>query len=130
MYGRKVKLRFFFVSLILLTLILSVFLILKSLEKNNCIIALGGGAFIDEGVRAAILKDSLSIWLDVDVKTLNKRIIWNQKRPLLKKNNNKKKLIEIYEERKKIYELADHKIKCDNLSKDDIVKKIITLYEK
>ena len=34
MYGRKVKLRFFFVLLILLTLILSVFLILKSLEEN------------------------------------------------------------------------------------------------
>ena len=34
MYGRKVKLRFFFVLLILLTLILSVFLILKSLEAN------------------------------------------------------------------------------------------------
>ena len=66
----------------------------------------------------------------MDVKTLNKRIIRNQKRPLLKKNNNEKKLIEIYQERKKIYELANHKIKCDNLSKDDIVKKIITLYEK
>ena len=34
MYGRKVKLRFFFVLLILITLVLSVFLILKSLEKN------------------------------------------------------------------------------------------------
>ena len=34
MYGRKVKLRFFFVILILLTLILTVFLILKSLEEN------------------------------------------------------------------------------------------------
>ena len=34
MYGRKVKLRFIFVLLILLTLILSVFLILKSLEEN------------------------------------------------------------------------------------------------
>ena len=34
MYGRKVKLRFFFVLLILITLILSVFLILKSLEDN------------------------------------------------------------------------------------------------
>ncbi len=34
MYGRKVKLRFFFVILILLSLILSVFLILKSLEEN------------------------------------------------------------------------------------------------
>ena len=34
MYGRKVKLRFLFIILILLTLILSVFLILKSLEEN------------------------------------------------------------------------------------------------
>jgi len=34
MYGRKVKLRFFFILLILITLSLSVFLILKSLEKN------------------------------------------------------------------------------------------------
>ena len=34
MYGRKVKLRFLFIFLISLTLILSVFLILKSLEEN------------------------------------------------------------------------------------------------
>ena len=34
MYGRKVRLRFFFVLLSLLTLFLTVFLILKSLEKN------------------------------------------------------------------------------------------------
>ena len=34
MYGQKVKLRFFFVILILITLISSVFLILKSLEEN------------------------------------------------------------------------------------------------
>ncbi len=34
MYGRKVKLRFLFIILILLTLVLSVFLVLKSLEEN------------------------------------------------------------------------------------------------
>ena len=34
MYGRKVKLRFFFILLILITLTLSVYLILKSLEEN------------------------------------------------------------------------------------------------
>ena len=34
MYGRKVKLRFFFILLILITLSLSIFLILKSLEEN------------------------------------------------------------------------------------------------
>ena len=34
MYGRKVKLRFIFVVLILITFILTIFLILKSLEEN------------------------------------------------------------------------------------------------
>ena len=34
MYGRKVKLRFLFVTLILVTIVLTVFLILKSLEEN------------------------------------------------------------------------------------------------
>ena len=34
MYGKKVKLRFFFISLIFIVLILSVFLVLKSLEEN------------------------------------------------------------------------------------------------
>ena len=34
MYGRKVKLRFFFILSIILILVLSVFLILKSLEEN------------------------------------------------------------------------------------------------
>jgi|TARA_B100001093_G_scaffold511316_1_gene578915 cytochrome c-type biogenesis protein CcmE len=34
MYGRKVKLRFLFIIAILLSLILSIFLVLKSLEEN------------------------------------------------------------------------------------------------
>ena len=34
MYGRKVKLRFFFIVIILITLILTTFLILNSLEEN------------------------------------------------------------------------------------------------
>ena len=34
MYGRKVKLRFLFVVLVLITLILTTFLVLKSLEEN------------------------------------------------------------------------------------------------
>ena len=34
MYGRKVKLRFLFITIVLITLALSVFLVLKSLEQN------------------------------------------------------------------------------------------------
>ena len=104
--------------------------VLKSLEKDNCVIALGGGAFMNKILRENILKNTISIWLEVDIKTLNKRAKWNQKRPLLKEDNNQKKLTELYAERKDVYKLADHKIACDGLSKQNIAEKIITLYEK
>ena len=103
--------------------------VLKSLEKENCIIALGGGAFLNNKIRDNILKNAISIWLDVDIKTLEKRVKWNKKRPLLKKNNNYKIIKKIYQERKKIYRLANHKIKCDKMNKSDLTKKIIFLYE-
>ena len=104
--------------------------ILKSLEKNNCVIALGGGAFMNKTVRENILKNAISIWLNVDIKTLNQRVKWNQKRPLLKEENNQKKITKLYAERKNIYKLANHQIACDNLSKKNIAEKIIALYEK
>ena len=104
--------------------------ILKSLEKNNCVIALGGGAFMNKTVRENILKNAISIWLNIDIKTLNKRVKWNQKRPLLKEENYQKKITELYAERKDIYKLANHKVACDKLSKKNIVEKIIALYEK
>lgn len=104
--------------------------VLESLKKNNCVIALGGGAFINKIVRENILKNTVSIWLDVDIETLNYRVKNNYKRPLLKKENSQEILKELYTKRKKIYELADHKIECNNLSKENIAKKIIALYEK
>ena len=104
--------------------------VLKSLEKNNCVIALGGGAFMNKTVRENILKNAISIWLSVDIKTLNQRIKWNRKRPLLKEENNQKKITELYAERKNIYKLANHQIACDTLSKKNIAEKIIALYEK
>ena len=104
--------------------------VLKSLEKNNCIIALGGGAFMNKTVRENILKNAISIWLSVDIKTLNQRIKWNRKRPLLKEENNQKKISELYAGRKDIYKLANHQIACDKLSKKNIAEKIIALYEK
>lgn len=105
-------------------------IVLKLLEKNNCVIALGGGVFINKKLREIILKNSVSFWLDVSTKILNKRVKWNKKRPLLKKINNQKKLDEIYAKRKNIYKLADYKIVCDKLDKKLLVKKIIKLYEK
>ena len=104
--------------------------VLKSLKKNKAVISLGGGAFINKVLRDNILKNSISIWLDVDIKTLNKRVAKNKKRPLLNANNNNKKLQNLFDERKNIYKLAHHKIKCDNLKLQNITNKIIALYEK
>ena len=102
----------------------------KLLKRSNSVIALGGGAFINKTIRDNILKSAISIWLDADLKDLNKRIKWNKKRPLLNKENNQKKINKLYDERKNIYKLANHKINCGNLSKESIAKKIITFYEK
>ena len=103
--------------------------VLKSLTKNSCVIALGGGAFINESIRNTILKNAISMWLDNDLITLNKRIKWNKNRPLLGKKNNQKKINKLYAERKNIYKLADYKIVCNDLNKKDIANKIIVFYE-
>ena len=104
--------------------------VLKSLKESNSVIALGGGAFIDKTIRNKVLKSAISIWLDADLKDLNERIKRNNKRPLLNEENNQKKINKLYDVRKNIYKLANHKINCDNLSKESIAKKIITFYEK
>lgn len=104
--------------------------IYKILKKNECVISLGGGAFIDKTLRNNILKNSISIWLDLSVSLLNKRIKWNQKRPLLKKTDNFEIIRDIYVKRKNIYKMANHKILCDNLTKKSIARKIETIYEK
>ena len=104
--------------------------VLKSLKGSNSVIALGGGAFINKAVRDSILKNAVSIWLDSNLKDINARIKWKNKRPLLNTENSQKKINELYDKRKNIYKLANHKINCDNLSKKSIAKKIIIFYEK
>ena len=104
--------------------------VLESLKKSKCVIALGGGAFMKKTVRDRILKDSVSIWLDANLKTLNKRAKWNKKRPLINEEDSQIKINQLYAERKNIYKMANYRINCNNLSKKDIVNKIITFYEK
>jgi len=104
--------------------------VLKSLNKNECVIALGGGAFMEKKVRDKILKNSVSIWLDINLKTLNRRVKWNKKRPLLHGENTKAVINKLYAQRKNIYNLAKYKINCNDLSKESIIKKIIVFYEK
>ena len=101
---------------------------LEILKKRNIVIALGGGAFINTNIRREILKNHISIWLRLDNKTILKRINKNPKRPIAY-NLSTDKLLELIKKRTEIYSKALYSIKCDNMSKTDIVKEVIDIYE-
>ena len=72
----------------------------------------------------------MSFWLDVSVDILIKRLNKTKKRPLLYKKNIDDTIKKIYLERKKTYEEADFRIKCNFLTSNEITDKILELYEK
>ena len=102
---------------------------LEILKEQQIVIALGGGSFLNNLIRQKIKNSSLSFWLDSNIKIILPRLQNIKKRPLLNKDNFEENINKIYLERKKIYNKADFKIKCDSLEIDEIVNKIIKLYE-
>ena len=60
---------------------------MQELTKNNSVISLGGGAFLNNSIRRAVKKSTVSFWLDVDINELVKRLNKTKKRPLLLKKN-------------------------------------------
>ncbi len=104
---------------------------LQQLKKDKSIISLGGGAFLNKNIRREVKKSSISFWLDVDVDGLVKRLSKTKKRrPLLFKKNLRTTINKIYLERKKIYNEADFRIKCNFLRPTIIVDEVLNLYEK
>ena len=102
---------------------------IEELKKNNLIIALGGGAFINTSIRREIKSSCLSFWLDLKAESLLIRLKNVKKRPLLDQDKLEKSINKIYSERKKIYNESNFRIKCNSMDKNKIVYKIIELYE-
>ena len=101
---------------------------IKSLKKINNIISLGGGGFINDKIRKEVIDNHYSFWLNWDESILINRIKNSKKRPLAFKSTDQeiKKMIK---KRSKIYSYAQFKINCNKLTKTEIVKKIIKIYE-
>ena len=100
---------------------------LKSLSLSKKVIALGGGAFLNEKIRKEVITNNYSVWLNCDSKTLISRLKNNKKRPLAL-NIPDNELLELISKRSKIYSKSQFKINCHKLTKNEIVKKIIDLY--
>ena len=101
---------------------------LKFLNKSNCIISLGGGAFINEIIRKTVKKKGIAIWLNWNSQTLINRIRKNKKRPIAL-NLDDNELKDLINNRSKIYSKSNYKINCENMKMIEIVKKIILIYE-
>ena len=101
---------------------------LKCLKKINNVVSLGGGGFINDKIRKVILSNHFSFWLNCNESTLIRRIKGSKKRPLSFKSTDEE-IRKIIKDRSKIYSNAQFKINCNKLTKTEIVKKIIKIYE-
>ena len=101
---------------------------LKILKNNSVVVSLGGGAFINKVIRKEILKNHISFWLNWNNETLLNRIKNSKKRPLAI-NSTENELIDLIKKRSNIYSKALYEIKCDKLSKNEIVKQVLKNYE-
>ena len=101
---------------------------LQILRNKNIVVALGGGAFLNKKIRDEILQNHNSFWLKWDNDVLLKRIKNNPKRPIAFKSTNAQ-LVKLIKKRSNIYSKALYNIDCNNLTKTQIVNKIIKIYE-
>ena len=82
-------------------------IVLSLLDKKNCVISLGGGSILSNLTREAIFTNSFSIYLNVDIEILYERLKKSKKRPLIKNENIKEKLIHLTHDRNKYYRKAN-----------------------
>ena len=101
---------------------------LECLKKVKNVVSLGGGGFINAKIRKEVLANHFSFWLNWDESTLIKRVKDSNKRPLVFKSTDQK-IRTIIRTRSKIYSNAQFRINCNKLTKTEIVKKIIKIYE-
>ena len=85
---------------------------------------------LNKAISVNIKKFSVSFWLDISIEILIKRLKKNTQRPLLLNKNIAETVKKIYFERKKIYNKADYRIKCNSLKPNEISIKILNLYDK
>ena len=101
---------------------------LKKLKLESVVISLGGGAFTNKSIRKEVLRSSVSFWLNWNTTVLLKRIRYSKKRPLAF-NATDNELVDLIKKRNNIYSKALYEIKCDNLSKKQVIDKVIKIYE-
>ncbi len=100
--------------------------IARLLAGAPCILSTGGGAFLAARNREAITGKGVSLWLDADVDLLWSRVKHKTTRPLLRTDNPRATLEEIFNARVPTYRLADLSVQsAAGLSIDAMVDRVL-----
>jgi shikimate kinase len=81
--------------------------IARLLNDPPQVLATGGGAFIDDEIRAKIKASALSVWINVPLAVLVERVKRRDTRPLLRNGDAQEILSRLLAEREGIYAEAD-----------------------
>lgn len=96
----------------------------RLLQPPVKILATGGGAFIQDGVRGLIKSQAVSIWLKADLETLVERTARSTARPLLQTENPAAVLDTLMQRRYPVYAEADVVVESAEQTPAEMVKTI------
>ncbi len=100
--------------------------LMRLINSAPCIIATGGGAFINPDIREAVKSQATSIWLKADLDVLLERVSRRDTRPLLKTGDKAEILTKLMHERYPIYAEADITVDSNAGLHEAVVEHIIT----
>ena len=102
--------------------------IARLVEDTPGVLALGGGAFIDEETRARLGECCVTIWLKADLDTLVARTAKKRAiRPLLMQGDPRTILGDLMARRYPIYALADQTVVTGDQPLEEVVEKLVVL---
>ena len=105
-------------------------IIRQLLNGPKNVLATGGGAFMNEGVRNSIKRKGVSIWLKASLNVLLLRTRRRKGRPLLEVDKPEEVLQSLIDKRYPTYALADIIVETYDQPHHEIVNQIIDAYHK
>ena len=94
--------------------------------EEQCVIALGGGAYVDSDNRAFVESHGLSVYLQASLTQIRARISDDGARPLF---SGTLRVDELYERRRRSYRMARVRIDTDCLKPEEVAREIVRAVE-